>query len=93
MPKSAAIELNAVNLKSALWDTLQRVKAGKMTPASGDVVASQAREILRTVRTQLSVFSQAGESVSDELVEFAKIGGRANAPANGNAKAKRSRRA
>ena len=67
-----ALPLNAVNLKAVLWDTLQSVKAGKTTPASGDVVASQAREILRTVRTQLQIFSQAGESVAAELIDFAK---------------------
>lgn len=75
MPKSTPAEplpLNAVNLKSELWDTLQAVKAGKVTPATGDVVASQAREILRTVKTQLQVFSQAGESVAAELIDFAK---------------------
>lgn len=69
-------ELNAVNLKAALWDTLKKVKAGSITPASGDVVAAQAREILRCVRAQLSIFSQAGDSVSDELVDFAKPGKR-----------------
>lgn len=73
---STATELNAINLKQQLWDTLRKVKAGKMTPASGDVVAAQAREILRTVRTQLNVFAQAGEGVSDELVEFSKPGAR-----------------
>lgn len=74
MSKSVAgeKELNAINLKAELWDTLQKVKSGKVTPASGDVVASQAREILRTVRTQLQVFNQAGERVSDELIEFSK---------------------
>ena len=73
MPKSAGGKsLDAVNLKDVLWDTLAKVKAGKITPASGDVIASQAREILRTVRTQLQIFSQAGDSVSDELVDFAK---------------------
>lgn len=66
--------LNAINLKTALWDTLQKVRSGEMTPGTGDAVASQAREILRTVRTQLAVFSQAGKSVSDELVDFAKPG-------------------
>lgn len=68
----SALALNAVNLKNELWDTLQSVKCGKTTPATGDVVASQAREILRTVKTQLQVFSQAGESVSSELIDFAK---------------------
>lgn len=68
----SALPLNAVNLKTVLWETLQSVKSGKTTPATGDVVASQAREILRTARTQLQIFSQAGESVSSELIDFAK---------------------
>ena len=66
------LPLNAVNLKTTLWDTLLSVKEGRTTPATGDVVASQAREILRTVRTQLQVFSQAGEAVAAELIDFAK---------------------
>lgn len=75
MPKSVDGEiLNAVNLKSALWDTLKGVKAGKITPGSGDVVASQAREIIRTVRTQLTIFSQSGQEVSQEVVDFAVSG-------------------
>lgn len=72
MPKSVDGEvLNAVNLKTALWDTLKQVKSGKMTPGSGDAVASQAREIIRTVRTQLAIFSQSGKEVSEEVVTFA----------------------
>lgn len=74
MPKSAvgdSKDLSALNLKSALWDTLQKVKSGEITPASGDVVAAQAREILRTIKVQLAIFSQAGKSVSEELVIFA----------------------
>jgi hypothetical protein len=46
-------ELTATNLKSALWDTLNSLKAGNMQPAEGDAIASQAREILRTTNTQL----------------------------------------
>ena len=67
-----AFPLNAVNLKEVLWQTLHAVRDGKMTPGTGDVVASQAREILRTARTQLQIFSQAGESVASELIDFAK---------------------
>ncbi len=78
MPKSIATELNAINLKAALWDTLQKVKSGKMTPGAGDVVASQAREILRTVRTQLTVFSQSGDGVSTEIKDFAHPVAKAN---------------
>jgi hypothetical protein len=65
-------DLNAVSLKAELWDTLQKVKAGKVTTATGDIVAAQAREILRTVKTQLSIFAQSGDSVSKEVVQFAK---------------------
>jgi hypothetical protein len=67
-----SLDLNAVNLKAVLWDTLQKVKCGEMLPQAGDVVAGQAREILRTVRTQLSIFSQAAQQVSTELIDFAK---------------------
>lgn len=69
---NTAMPLNAVNLKAVLWETLQGVKKGKITPGTGDTVASQAREILRTVRTQLQVLNQAGESVTAELIDFSK---------------------
>ena len=65
-------KLDAIELKSSLWDTLQGVREGRITPQSADAVASQAREILRTVRTQLAIFQQANENVSKELVDFAK---------------------
>lgn len=72
MSNSAAGELNAVNLKATLWDTLQKVKAGKLSTAQGDVIASQAREILRTSKVQLNIFGQAGQGVSQELIDFAR---------------------
>lgn len=70
--QNEALPLDAVNLKAALWETLQSLKTGKTTPGAGDAVASQAREILRTVKTQLQVFQQSGESVAAELIDFAK---------------------
>lgn len=72
-PKNAAVEpLNAVNLKASLWNTLQQLRAGNITPGAGDAIASQAREILRTVKTQLQIFTQSGKSVTNELIDFAK---------------------
>lgn len=65
-------KLDAVELKKSLWETLQAVKAGTLTPQGGDAIAAQAREILRTVRTQLAIFQQAAEKVSKELIDFAK---------------------
>lgn len=64
--------LSAVNLKNALWSTLQQVKAKKMTPGHADAVASQAREILRTVKVQLLVSGQTGRQVPTEVVEFSE---------------------
>lgn len=69
---SKATELSAVNLKSELWKALQGVKSGKITPATGDVIATQAREILRTIKTQLHIFAQSSEDVSEEVKVFAR---------------------
>lgn len=67
-PKS----LNASNLKTELWNTLVELRGGKIQPGQGDAIASQAREILRTVRTQLLVTSQAKRSVPVDCIEFAE---------------------
>lgn len=64
-------KLTAVNLKTALWNTLQGIRAGEISAGSGDAIASQAREILRTVRVQLAIFSQSGQSVTQEVTDFA----------------------
>lgn len=72
MKEPAVAPLNAVNLKESLWSTLQSLRNGSITPGAGDAIASQAREILRTVRTQLQIFTQSGKSVTNELIDFAK---------------------
>lgn len=63
-------KLSAVNLKNALWETLQSIQSDKMLPAQGDAIASQAREILRTVKTQLQVCAQAKRNVPTEIIDF-----------------------
>lgn len=63
-------ELNATNLKAALWDTLNEIKSGGMQPGQGDAIAAQAREILRTVKVQLQVASQSKRSVPAEVIAF-----------------------
>jgi hypothetical protein len=65
-------ELNATNLKSALWDTLNQVKNGAMQPGNADAIASQAREILRTVKVQLQVTQQSKRSVPADVIAFAE---------------------
>lgn len=51
-------KLSAVSLKEALWDTLNQVKENGMQPSQGDAVASQAREILRNVPTEIIDFAE-----------------------------------
>lgn len=68
-------KLTAINLKNALWDTLQQVKSDSMLPAQGDAVATQAREILRTVKTQLQVCAQSKRNVPTEIIDFAESNG------------------
>lgn len=65
-------ELNAVNLKNALWETLNRVKEAEIQPSEADSVAVQAREILRTVNTQLRISSQSKRNVPTELLDFSE---------------------
>jgi len=65
-------ELTATNLKSALWDTLNSLKAGNMQPAEGDAIASQAREILRTTNTQLRISQQSKRPVPADVIGFSE---------------------
>lgn len=65
-------ELTAQNLKGALWETLQSLKSGEIQPGQGDAIASQAREILRTIKTQLAVTQQSKRSVPADVITFAE---------------------
>jgi len=65
-------ELNASNLKAALWDTLNEIRTGAIQPGQGDAIASQAREILRTIKVQLQVTSQAKRSVPVDVITFSE---------------------
>lgn len=64
--------LNAVTLKDSLWSTLNQIKDGELEASKGDAIASQAREILRTVRTQVVILDKAHTDITKELVDFAK---------------------
>lgn len=64
--------LTAQNLKHALWDTLKDIKSGAIQPGQGDAIASQAREILRTVKVQLQVSSHAKRQLPMEVVTFSE---------------------
>lgn len=64
--------LTASNLKDALWTTLNQVKGKRMLPGHADAVASQAREILRTVKVQLQISGQTNRPVPIEVIEFSE---------------------
>ena len=66
------LELNATNLKGALWETLNDLKSGSVQPGQGDAIASQAREIIRTVKVQLQITNQAKRSVPLDLIKFSE---------------------
>ncbi len=65
-------DLTAINLKKALWETLNDIKDDKMQASQGDAIASQAREILRTVKTQLQICTHTKRSVPLEIIEFSE---------------------
>lgn len=65
-------DLTAQNLKAALWDTLNDLRKGSIQPGQGDAIASQAREILRTVKVQLQVTAQAKRSVPADVITFSE---------------------
>lgn len=69
---SANSTLTASNLKDALWVTLNQVKAKRMLPGHADAVAAQAREILRTVKTQLAISGHTNRPVPIEVIEFSE---------------------
>lgn len=69
---STNTELNATNLKNALWETLKDIKSGAIQPGQGDAIAAQAREILRTVKVQLQVTNQSKRSVPADVIAFAE---------------------
>ena len=64
--------LSAVALKKALWETLESIRSDKMQASQGDAIASQAREILRTVKVQLQIAGHTKRSVPLEVIEFAE---------------------
>lgn len=72
LPQPAVPLLSAENLKSALWETLHGIKDGSILPGQGDAIASQAREILRTVKIQLQIAGQAKRRVPMDVVDFAE---------------------
>ena len=65
-------KLTAVNLKAALWETLHGLKSDEIEPGKGDAIAVQAREIIRTVNTQLKIQSASGRKIPQDVLVFSE---------------------
>lgn len=59
-------------MKAVLWDSINQVKAGTMTYADADSIATSAREILRTTHTQLRISQASNRDVPTDVVEFSE---------------------
>lgn len=64
--------LKASTLKEVLWETLIDLRGNQMPANRADAIAAQAREILRTVKTQLQVMNAAKRPVPQGIVEFSE---------------------
>jgi adenylate kinase len=65
-------KLTAVNLKNALWDTLQGLKDGKIQYTDADAISSQAREIIRTTNTQIKIAQASNRGLPKEVIAFSE---------------------
>lgn len=65
-------KLTAVNLKNALWETLNNLKNGKIQYTDADAIASQAREIVRTTNTQIKIAQASNRGLPKEVISFSE---------------------
>lgn len=64
--------LKASSLKDILWETLTDLRSNQLPANRADAIAAQAREILRTVKTQLQVTNAAKRPVPNDIIRFAE---------------------
>jgi hypothetical protein len=55
------MKLNAENLKNELWITLKEIRGGQIDPKTANAIASQARSIISTVNTEITIQTTKGE--------------------------------
>ena len=64
--------LTSKNLKNTLWETLNEIKDGELEPSKGSAIAYQAREIVRTINTELRILDKIGAKTTKQLKDFTK---------------------
>lgn len=65
-------QLSAVNLKEVLFDTLQDVRARKVTVGEAAAAAKVSREIIRAVLTQIKVSEHTKRKLPNEVIRFSE---------------------
>jgi len=66
-------KLTAETLKNEFWNTLTELRAGSISPSVADSVASQGREILRTVKVELEIAKACNAPATADLRRFAGL--------------------
>lgn len=64
--------LTANSLKNVLWESMNQLKDGSVSPQVSNAMATNCREILRVVRVQLQIATQMNQEIPVELIEFSK---------------------
>lgn len=59
-------------MKNVLWDSITQVKAGNMTYADADSIATSARGVLRATHTQLRIAQASNREVPADVIEFSE---------------------
>lgn len=65
-------KFNAKNLKSILWETLNGINGNQISVEQAQVMASTAREIIRTTNTQLRIAQQTMRDVPVSVISFSE---------------------
>ncbi len=61
-------KLTGDNLKQELWSALLAVKSKRMRPEAAQAIASQSREIMRVVKTEMELFSISNVKPTTKLI-------------------------
>lgn len=61
-------KLSGDSLKNALWDTLNKVKTKKINPDIANAVAANSREIMRVVKTEMTLAMLKKRTPSQKLI-------------------------
>jgi hypothetical protein len=60
MAKKQSNALSADSLKQVLWETLQGIRSKRIDPGAANSIASQSREIMRIVQTEIKIAEMTG---------------------------------